>query len=81
MGEIILCTAGFFAVLGYLTLRVRVGSIFYKGVKRCVYAVWGLYILSLIPGLRAGVNALDVGLVAALGVPGAVLVQVIALMP
>lgn len=81
MDQIILCTAGLFAVLGFVSLRVRVGSTFYKGMKKCVYAVWLLYILSFVPGLRAGVNALGVGLVAALGIPGAVLVQVIALMP
>ena len=76
-----LCTAVFFGTLGYISHRVRVGSAFFTGMKRCVCAVWMLYLLSLVPGMRMGVNALSIATVAALGAPGAGLLQIIALMP
>ena len=81
MIQIMLCTAVFFGTLGYISHRVRVDSAFFTGMKRCVCAVWVLYLLSLVPGMRMGVNALSIATVAALGAPGAVLLQVVSLMP
>lgn len=81
MWYILFVTAVFFSSLGFISFRVRVGSAFFKGMKKCVCAVWVLYLLSLVPGMRMGVNALGVATVAALGLPGAMLLQVIALMP
>ena len=81
MIQIMLCTAVFFGALGCISHRVRVGSAFFTGMKRCVCAVWVLYLLSLVPGMRTGVNALSIATVAVLGAPGAVLLQVVSLMP
>jgi len=81
MWEIITLTTIFFGVLGSAAFRVRVGSAFHRGMKKCVYAVWALFLFSLLPGVQLGVNALNIALTAALGAPGIALTQIIALMP
>lgn len=74
-------TAAFFLLLGFFSLRVRVGSGVFRALKRGVCALWALVFLSLVPGTSLGVNALNILALSALGVPGAVLLQVIAWMP
>lgn len=69
------------AALAWVCPRVRIGSPFHKALSRGVKAVGMLAFCSLIPGFRAGVNALTVACVAALGLPGLGLLQVIAMMP
>lgn len=81
MWMLIVITAAFFALLYAFCMRVRVGSGAFCAMKRSVMAVWGIVFLSLLPGIRIGLNALNVMMVALLGAPGAVLLQVIALMP
>lgn len=81
MWEIMGLTMAFFVLLGAVAFRVRVGSAFHKGMKRCVYASLLLFFCSLLPGMQMGVNALAIAAVALLGVPGLALLQVIALMP
>ena len=74
-------TAAFFTVLACIALRMREGSAFHRGLQKCVCACLALFLCSLVPGMQAGVNTLAVAVVAALGLPGLGLLQVIALMP
>ena len=74
-------TAVFFALLWTFCLHIRVGSSVFRMLKRGTCALWALIFLSLIPGMRLGINALNTAALAWLGLPGAVLLQVIALMP
>ena len=74
-------TAVFFALLWVFCLRIRVGSTTFIALKRGVCALWALIFLSLVPGMRLGINLLNTAALAWLGVPGAVLMQVIALIP
>ena len=69
------------ALLAAVCPRVRVGSPFHRALCRGTAAVAALADCSLIPGARVGVNALTTACVAALGLPGLGLLQVIALMP
>lgn len=70
-------TAAYFAAMGLLCMRVRVGSGVYKALSRGVKALGVLIAFSCLPGVSVGVNLLNVLTVAWLGVPGAVLLQVI----
>ena len=74
-------STGFFLLLGSFCMGVRVGGRVYRAVSRGVCAVWILVALSLVPGMRLGVNLMNVSVISALGIPGGVLLQVIALMP
>ena len=71
----------FFWILGSFCMGVRVGGRTYRAVFRSVCAVWALFILSAVPGMRLGVNLINIAAISLLGVPGGVLMQVIALMP
>lgn len=76
----IFTTAIVFSLLALACPRVRVGSLFHRGLTRGVCAVWALMLLSLVPGFRVGLNALTVTCAGALGLPGIGLMQVVALM-
>ena len=78
---VMVLSALFFWVLGSFCMRVTVGSGTYRALSRCLCAVCVLLALSLVPGVRMGVNLLNVAAIALLGVPGGILMQVIALMP
>ncbi len=67
IGFVCLCAA-FFAMLTLIALRVRVGSRFYRGMRRAVCAAAALAVSGLI-------------CVSALGLPGLGLLHVIARMP
>lgn len=75
------CGLGALTVLAWICPRVRVGSRFHRGLGRGLEALGVLLVLSLAPGFRVGVNALTVVCVALLGLPGAGMLQVIAMMP
>ena len=78
---ILLLTAALFALLYAFCMRVRVGSYVFRALSRAVGAVWALALLSLVPGVTIGLNALNILTVSLLGAPGAMLMQVIAWMP
>ena len=78
IGFVCLCSA-FFAVLAAWTLRVRIGSRFYRGMRRAVCAAGLLAVSGLISPV--GVNLANVLCVAALGLPGLGLLHVVARMP
>ena len=77
IGFVCLCAA-FFAMLTLIALRVRVGSRFYRGMRRAVCAA-ALAVSGLISPV--GVNLLNLLCVSALGLPGLGLLHVIARMP
>lgn len=79
--EVMALTGILFAALGVFCRGVRVGGRLYRGISRGVSAVWVLFALSLVPGLRIGVNLMNISVLSALGLPGCVLLQVIAMMP
>ncbi|MBR6786764.1 MAG: hypothetical protein IKM26_02415 [Clostridia bacterium] len=74
-------TAAYFAVMGLLCMRVRVGGKAFNALRRSVKALGMLLCFSCLPGVSVGINLLNVATVACLGLPGAVLLQVIAWMP
>lgn len=74
-------TGGYFALMGLLCMRVRVHSGVHRALGRGVKALFALILFSLLPGVSVGINLLNVMTVACLGLPGAVLLQVIAKMP
>jgi len=74
-------TAAFFALLTAGCMRIRVGGKVYRALQKGTGALWGLIFFTLVPGVTIGVNLLSVAALTALGIPGAVLLQVIALMP
>ena len=78
IGFVCLCAA-FFAMLTLIALRVRVGSRFYRGMRRAVCAAAALAVSGLISPV--GVNLLNLLCVSALGLPGLGLLHVIARMP
>lgn len=73
-------TAAFFALLTAGCMRIRVGGKVYRALKKGTGALWALILLSALPGVTIGVNFLNTLALAALGIPGAALLQVIALM-
>lgn len=74
-------TAAFFALLTAGCLRIRVGGKVYRALQKGTGALWMLIALTLVPGVTIGVNLLSIAVLAMLGIPGAALLQVIALMP
>lgn len=78
---LIALTAAFFLGMYVFCMRVRVDSGVFRALSRGVQAVWALAILSLIPGVTLGINALNILTLSLLGAPGAMLLQVIAWMP
>ena len=77
IGFVCLCAA-FFAALAVLTLRVRIGSRFYRGMRRAVCAAGLLAVSGLISPV--GVNLPNLLCVSALGLPGLGLLHVVARM-
>ena len=78
IGFVCLCAA-FFAMLTLIARRVRVGSRFYRGMRRAVCAAASLAVSGLISPV--GVNLLNLLCVSALGLPGLGLLHVIVRMP
>lgn len=78
IGFVCLC-ATFFSALAVLALRVRIGSRFYRGMRRAVCAAGLLAVSGLISPV--GVNLLNLLCVSALGLPGLGLLHVVARMP
>lgn len=78
---IIALTAAYFTLVGLLCMRVRVGSGAFRALSRGVKALFMLIFFSVLPGVSVGINFLNVAIVSCLGLPGAVLLQVIAKMP
>lgn len=74
-------TAVYFILIGLLCMRVRVGSGTFRALSRGVKALFLLIFFSVLPGVSVGINFLNVAIVSWLGLPGAVLLQVIAKMP
>ena len=70
---------GFLRHADPIALRVRVGSRFYRGMRRAVCAAAALAVSGLISPV--GVNLLNLLCVSALGLPGLGLLHVIARMP
>jgi len=79
--EVMAVTAAFFGALYCFCMRLRVGSGVYRALVRSLCALTALIGLSFVPGVRLGVNLLNVAVLALLSAPGAVLLQVVAMMP